>query len=193
MATATAAPAAGAPAAKGGKKKLLIIIGGVVLLLAIAGGVAAVLVMKNKAAAAAAAEDDEYADKPRLKPAPLIDPKTAPAFLPLDPFTVNLADRNADRYAQVTITLQLSDPKQADVFKAFMPAVRNNVLMLLSQKSAEELLQPDGKTQLAQQIRKEASRALGIEVDEEPEGSKRRRAPVALPVSAVHFSTFIIQ
>ena len=31
-----------------------------------------------------------------------------PAFVPLDPFTVNLADREAERYAQVGITLELA-------------------------------------------------------------------------------------
>ena len=199
MSTASAAPPADAAAApKGGnKKKLLIIVAAVVALLVVGGGAAAFLVMKNRAAAEAAAEDGEAPPKKReAKPAPVKDPKQAPAFMPLDPFTVNLADRNADRYAQIAITLELSDPAQADVIKAYMPAVRNNVLMLLSHKSSAELLEHDGKLQLAEQIRKETARALGFDVEDDEEDTakkKRRRAPVELPVTAVHFGTFIIQ
>lgn len=199
MSTASAAPAAAAPAAsKGGnKKKLLIIVAAVVALLVVGGGAAAFLVMKNRAAAeAAAADDDEAAPKKReAKAPPVKDAKHAPAFMPLDPFTVNLADRNADRYAQIAITLELSDPAQADVIKAYMPAVRNNVLMLLSHKTSAELLEHDGKLLLAEQIRKETARALGFEIDDEDDSSKkkRRRAPAELPVAAVHFGTFIIQ
>lgn len=201
MSAATAAPEAAAP--KGGKKKLLIIIGAVVLVLLLGGGGAVFMMMKNKAAAeAAAAEDDGHA-KPAKKEAKAAaahvrDPKTAPTFVPLDPFTVNLADRDAERYAQIGIALEIDDPKQADAIKAFMPVIRNNILLLLSHKTAAQMMDHDGKIKLAEQIQKEASRALGAEIDDDEEDDgkakkKRKRAPVALPISAVHFSNFIIQ
>ena len=204
MSTATAAPEAGAAAPKGGKKKLMIIIGAVVLLLVLGGGGAAFMMMKNKAAAeAAAAEEDGGTGKAHKKEAkaahaPVRDPKTAPTFVPLDPFTVNLADRDAERYAQIGIALELDDPKQGDAIKAYMPVIRNNILMVLSHKTSAELMERDGKEKLAEQIQKETSRALGVDVDDDEEDDgkskkKRRRAPVALPVTAVHFSNFIIQ
>jgi flagellar protein FliL len=203
MSTATAAPEAGAAAPKGGKKKLMIIIGAVVLLLILGGGGAVYVMMKNKAAAAAAAEadgeDGGKAGKKEAKPAAQVrDPKAVPTFIPLDPFTVNLADRDAERYAQVGIALEMEDVKQGDAVKAYMPVIRNNILLLLSQKTASELMEREGKEKLAQQIRKETSRALGVEVDDEEEEDskpkkKKKRAPVQLPVTAVHFSNFIIQ
>lgn len=204
MSTATAAPEAGAAAPKGGKKKLMIIIGAVVLLLLVGGGGAAYVMMKNKAAAAAAAEaegeDGGKAGKKEAKgtPAQVRDPKAVPTFIPLDPFTVNLADRDAERYAQVGIALEMEDVKQGDAVKAYMPVIRNNILMLLSHKTAAELMEREGKEKLAQQIRKETSRALGVEVDDEEEEDpkpkkKKKRPPVQLPVTAVHFSNFIIQ
>jgi flagellar FliL protein len=203
MSAASAAPDAAA-APKGGKKKLLIIIGAVVLVLLLGGGGAVFMMMKNKAAAEAAAAEEEADGKPSKKEpkgaaATVRDPKTAPTFVPLDPFTVNLADRDAERYAQIGVSLELDDPKQADAIKAFMPVIRNNILMLLSQKTAAELMEHDGKLKLATQIQKESSRALGVEVEDEEEEDdakakkKRRRAPVVLPITAVHFSTFIIQ
>jgi flagellar FliL protein len=203
MSTATAAPEAGAAAPKGGKKKLLIIIGAVVLLLLLGGGGAAYVMMKNKAAAAAAeaeGEDGGKAGKKEAKgaPAQVRDPKSVPTFIPLDPFTVNLADRDAERYAQVGIALEMENVKQGDAVKAFMPIIRNNILMLLSHKTAAELMEREGKEKLAQQIRKETSRALGVEVDDEDEEDpkpkkKKKRPEVPLPVTAVHFSNFIIQ
>jgi flagellar FliL protein len=63
----------------------------------------------------------------------------------------------------------------------------------------------DGKKKLAERIRRETSRALGVEVeDEEPAAEaeadtakkptkKKRKAEPALPVTGVHFSNFIIQ
>ena len=124
----------------------------------------------------------------------------APVFVPLDPFTVNLADRQADRYAQVGITLEIEDAKTGDEIKAFMPAIRNNVLMAIGDRTAADLLGREGKALLAERIRREASRALGYEVDAGSPGrrragrrARRPKAPAALPVKAVHFSNFIIQ
>lgn len=212
MSTATAAPEAGAaPAAKGGKKKLMIIIGAAVFLLAAIGG-GAVFYLKNKAAAeaAAAAAEEEggtpAAHKDSAHKAGTRDPKHPPTFVPLDPFTVNLADREAERYAQIGVSLELDDPKQADAIKAFMPVIRNNILMVLSHKTSAEMLERDGKTKLAHEILIETARALGVEVEDEAEDEdakaaedakkkkkKKRKAPVVLPVTAVHFSNFIIQ
>lgn len=84
---------------------------------------------------------------------------TSPVFVPLDPFTVNLADRQADRYAQVGITLEIEDAKTGDEIKAFMPAIRNNVLMAIGDRTAADLLGREGKALLAERIRREASRA----------------------------------
>jgi flagellar FliL protein len=198
MSTAAAAEVA---APKKGKKKLLIIVGAIVALL-LAGGVA--MMMMKKSAAAADAEDG--ADTEHAAPAKAAgkhDPKAAPTFAPLDPFTVNLADRDAERYAQVGITLELADPHVADQVKAYMPAIRNNILMALAEKTATQLMDREGKAKLAEQIRRETSRAMGVEVadPDEEEGDKpkattkkkKKKAEAELPITAVHFSNFIIQ
>ena len=157
-AAATAVDAA--PPAKG-KKKLIIIIA-VALLVVLGGGGAALMMMKSKASAEAeeGADDAAPAKKSAAKP----DPKAAPVFVPLDPFTVNLADRNADRYAQIAVTLELNDPALELQIKTYMPAIRNNVLLAMADRTAEELLARDGKEQLARRIMRETSRALGYEV-----------------------------
>ena len=71
-----------------------------------------------------------------------------PVFVPLDPFTVNLADKESERYAQVGITLEIEDAKFGDQLKLYMPAIRNNILMVLAHKRSSDLLERSGKEKL---------------------------------------------
>lgn len=197
MSTATATADAPAAAPGKGKKKMILITAAVALLLVVAFGVAAVLLLKKNADDGEdGAADQEVSAAVEAGQAGTRDLKHPPTFVPLDPFTVNLADKEADRYAQVGMTLELDDPATGDAIKAFMPAIRNNILMVLAHKTSAELLERDGKTELAQEIRREAARALGIEpVVQAPAGSRKKlpAEPVSMPVAAVYFSTFIIQ
>lgn len=180
MSAASAAAASDAPTVPGkGKKRLLIalIVGGVLLLLALAGGAAVLMMNQRAAAAAAGADDTEVADEAPKKAVR----KGPPTFAPLDPFTVNLADRDAERFAQIGITLELEAAKDAETVKQFMPAIRHNVLMVLAHKTAAELLERDGKLKLADEVRREALRALEADDADDP------------PVRSVQFSTFIVQ
>ena len=210
MSAAPAATANAASAAKGGKKKLIIIMAAVLVLVLGGGGAAFFLMKKNPAEGEETADEGDgrhaKADAPAAKAKPKHDAKRPPIFLPLDPFTVNLADRDSERYAQVAVTLELDDSKTADDLKLYMPAIRNNILMVLSHKTAEQLLTREGKQKLATAILYASVRPLGYEVDEEeadPEDpapdtpakkkKKKKAAPPVLPVTAVHFSNFIVQ
>jgi flagellar FliL protein len=198
---ATQAAAAEAPAAGGGKKKLIIVIAAVLLLVLIGGG-AAVFLLKKKAPADGE-EGEDAAAATHTPAAPKVDPKHPPVFVPLDPFTVNLADKEVDRFAQIGITLEVADAKTGDMLKNFMPAIRGNILMLLSHKSAVELLTREGKEKLAREINRESVRPLGIELEDEEEEAaqddspkkkkKKKKAAVVSPILNVHFSTFIVQ
>ncbi len=193
--TATATDA-GAPAK--GKKKLIIIAGGGVLVLVLA--VVAVMMLTKKPA-----QDAEGDEAPAKAAVAKRDPKAVPVFVPLDPFTVNLADREAERYAQVGITLEVVNQQVGDQMKVYMPAIRNNILMALADRTAADLQTREGKQLLAVKVMRETSRALGYEVEDEEtaadedeppaKGKKKKKkpAPPELPVTAVHFSNFIIQ
>jgi flagellar protein FliL len=182
------APPEDAQPAGRGKKRMLLIIAGVVLVLLLAGGGAAWW-MLNKTPAAdedaelAAADADDPAEEGKVRKKKG-DKKQVPVFLPLEMFTVNLGDREAERYAQVGVTLELSDAKTSDVLKAYMPAIRNDVLMLLAHKKAAELQERSGKLELAREIRRAAMKPLD-DGDHESDDDA--------PVRAVHFSSFIIQ
>lgn len=201
---ATAAPAADAAPPKAGSKKKLIIIIAAVLVLVLAGGGAALLLLKKKAPAEG--EEGEGEDMPAAHAPAAQAPKpgTPPVFVPLEPFTVNLADKDVDRFAQVGVTLEVVDAKFGEQVKAFMPAIRSNILMVLSHKTSAELLSREGKVQLAKEINRESVRPMGIEleadeseaVDEEaPKKSKKmkKKAASPSPILNVHFSNFIVQ
>jgi len=203
----SAAPAAAqGEAPKKGSKKLIIIIAAVLSVLLIGGGVGAFMLMKGGHEEAAEGQDADYEDeapsKKRAADAAPKDKGAPPAFVPLDPFVVNLADRESERFAQVGITLQVDDPKMADEIKAYMPAIRNAVLLILSHKTAAELLTPEGKTKLAEEVAREAARAMGYEIEEpeeeEPEEApkkkrKRKKVEPYNPITHVHYANFIIQ
>jgi flagellar FliL protein len=209
------APAVDAPVTRRPKKKL-IVIGAVVLALVLALGAGAVVFLKQRAAHAAAAADEDAASSESSTPATATATKGAPFYLPLDPFILNLADKEADRYLQIGITFELDSSMTGDQIKAYMPAIRNAVLLILANKTSKDLLNREGKEQLALEIQREAVRPMGIEtagpepvtmvpaVDasapasasaaESAKAKPRRRADAQRnPIQHVHFSSFIIQ
>jgi len=210
-AAAVAADATPAGKKPGGKKKLVIMIAVAAIVLG-GGGVGALVYMKKqKAAAEAAAADDGDADVAPVKAAEKKKKGEKPVFVPMDPFVVNLADHEADRYAQIGITLEVPDEKVSEDIKTYLPAIRNNILLLLAHKSSADLAGGDGKELLAKQIRREALRAMGEEVgdDDDTEAApaatadgasaparkkKKKKAEAAdAPIRSVQFSSFIIQ
>ncbi|MFT4099683.1 MAG: flagellar basal body-associated FliL family protein [Burkholderiaceae bacterium] len=170
------------------KPMMLLIIAGAVLLLG-AGGAGAWFFMQNQPA-----DPATLAEAQRKK-----DVKTR-VFVPLDTFTVNLADETEARLAQIGVVLQVRDGATADEIKAAMPMVRSRVLMILSSKMARDLLSAEGKQQLALQI----GDATAILLGRQPEpvrqlgaasGGDAASLPVAAaePLVRVNFSQFLVQ
>lgn len=175
-------------------KKMLIIILGAVLVLVLGGGGAFFYISKQRAAAAE--EGDEGGS---AKSSAHGAPKLAPAYLPLDNMVVNLADPGGERVAQIGITLEVTDAHAADTVKAFLPTIRSGILMLISQRTADELLKPEGKQQLAKDILREATLPFGggddNGHDEAPAKKKKdtKSGHGDIPVVGVLFSSFIVQ
>jgi flagellar FliL protein len=188
------APAAEAAKPAKSKKMLIIIVAAVVVLLG--GGGGAWFLLKPKADAAE-------------EPAAHAKPAAPPTFLPLESMVVNLADPGGDRFAQIGITLEITDPHAADQVKAFMPVIRSGILMTISQRTTQELLGVEGKEKLALDIKREVSTPLGFEDEEEeaeePEvkpakkgakakaDKKPKKKAAPNPIKRVLFSSFIVQ
>ena len=159
-----AEPAETADAAPAGKskKKLFVVIGAVVVLLG-GGGAAAWFLTRSS---------------PPPGDAKFEAPK-APVFLPLETFTVNLQG-DEQKYLQTDITLQMADEAQVDTFKQQMPRVRSRLLALLSSKHAAELVSPENKKKLTQEIMAQLNQPFY------PHGKPQQ-------VVDVLFTTFVIQ
>jgi len=208
--SAAAAAADAVPAKSGGKKKLVLMVAVAAIVLG-GGGVGALVYMKKQKAAAeaAAAEDGDAADAAPAKHEKKKKKGEKPVFVPMDPFVVNLADPDADRYAQIGIVLEVPDEHAGEEIKTYLPAIRNNILLLLAHKSSADLAGGDGKELLARQIRRESLKAMGEEVDEDDEAApaaegasaaaparkkkKKKSVEDNAPIRSVQFSSFIIQ
>ena len=206
-----AAAAADAPVAKAGGKKKLVLMVAVAALVLGGGGVGALVYMKKQKAAAeeaAAAAEDGDGDAAPAKHEAKKTHAEKPVFVPMDPFVVNLADHEADRYAQIGITLEVNDEHVGEEIKNYMPAIRNNILLLLAHKSSADLAGGEGKELLAKQIRREALKAMGEEVEDDEDDAaaasaaaggpakkkkKKKAAAAEAPIRSVQFSSFIIQ
>ena len=152
---------AAAPAKPAGKGKLILILSLVLGAAASGGGVW--FYMKSQAPHTAEAE---------------VKKKPAPVFVPLDNFTVNLADR--EHYLQVGVTFEVHTAHDADAMKLNMPILRSKILLLLSSKNANELSSPEGKTALMGELVAQAKEAVTEPASQEG-------------IETVHFSAFVIQ
>ena len=178
---------ADAPPKKG--KKLLIIILAAVLVLALGGGGAAYILLKKSDHADDG--DEDVAEEPvkSKKKEKKKDHGAPPAFVNLEPFTVNLVPETGDQYLQVALSLELEDALQEPALKAQMPKIRNNLTLLLSSKKASELLPKEGKEHLAEALKDEINTII-----EPPKKNKKGEVSAAEgPVKSVLFTSFIIQ
>lgn len=194
MSAKAATPAdVSAPPAKKGRKGLII---GLLAFLLIAGGAGggAWMYLGKKADVA----DDEMAEEAAVAPK-----RVEPSFVPLDQFTVNLADEPGDRFIQVSMTLEIGNKEAAERVKTILPPVRNSILMLLSSKKATDVLSVSGKERLAAQVAELVGAHLGWHPPAATNGAAIETTPGAPqprqarqrpnPVERVHFAHFIVQ
>lgn len=152
-----------APKKKG--KSLILIIGAVLLLGGSAGG--AWYFIKGKA------------HDPHKVAAP--PPPPPPVYVDLEPFTVNLLPHGDDTFAQVGMSIKLSDDSVVEKIKAHMPEIRNKILLLLSSQTAEELATLEGKQHLSKAVLTEIKHPLSHDAEK------------AKKVQEVLFTSFVIQ
>lgn len=171
-------PAGDAPAPKkSGKLKLIIIIA-VVMVVLIAGGVIAFLLMTKPKAEHAAAP--AAAAAPEAKPAE----HTAPIYMAIDPFTVNLVSDAGDQYLQVALTLDLSSNDAQEKARQYMPKLRNDLTVHLASQKPTELATKEGKQKLAEEVRSLINKTVDPSLKDKAAGSAVRE---------VLFTSFIIQ
>lgn len=182
-----AKPEAEEPVKAAPKRKKMMLIGGIVfLILALVGGGAWFVLSKNK-------HVDGDAEVTVQE-----EPKGPPTFFPLESMVVNLADPGGEKVAQVGITLELADAKTSETIKMYLPSIRSSILLLISQRTSQELLQIEGKEKLAADIVREASQPFGLPAKSSSSSKSKKKnndknATDSNPVRGVLFSSFIVQ
>lgn len=129
------------------KKKLFLIIGAVVLVLLLAGAVAAWYLLQNKPAS----EDGK--DPAGQVPVPALNQQTQIGpMVNIDEFIVNIISGDVAHYVKASITVELTNVEvQAEVAQR-MPQMRDAILLLISNKTYEELQDLQGKKQLKAEL-----------------------------------------
>ncbi len=158
------------------KKKpvLLFIIIGVVVLLAAGGGAFFFLYSApsdEQVAEEIAQEEGQKETAPKKKDAHEIG-----VTIPLNPFVVNLADPKARHFLKVTIVLEVDSDATKEEVDHLMPVIRNDILMLLSSQTLEDVISLEGKIRLRDGISARVNRIIG--------GDK---------LLNVYFDTFVVQ
>ncbi len=148
-------------AKSGGKKKLIFILIPVMLLL-IGGGAGAYFFVFHK--------------KKEKKEAPPVAPQKIGIMYDLGSFLVNLADKNANTYAKVSITLELSNQKVQEEVVKRLPIIKDAVINLLSSKTYDQIKTPEGKEELRLELIKRINAIL-----------------VTGGVQDIYFTQFIVQ
>jgi flagellar FliL protein len=177
-----AAPAPDA-AKKKGKGKLVVLLVAA-LVLALGGGAAAYFFIgrdggnKNKAAKAKGGGHGEHEEAAHEEAEAEDEPAHEPAVVALPTFTVNLADKDAQRYLRTTVSLVVNDPEKAASLSGGgsehksagepvrIAMARSAILELLTTKTADELMTAEGKQELKKGIAERASKAFRFKVND---------------------------
>ncbi len=127
-------------------KKLLLIIGAAVLIILIGGGVTAYLLMKS-------AENEESADPGQRVPVPVVNPQAdIGPTVDIAEFVVNIISDQETHYVKSALTIELTNEQAKDEMNRRMPQVRDAILLLVSNKTFEELRDLQGKKQLKAEL-----------------------------------------
>jgi len=131
----------------GGKKKLFIILAVVILVLLLGGGFGAWYFMKVKAA------PDEKKDPAQQVPVPALGQQAQIGpMVNIDEFIVNIISGDAAHYVKASITVELTNELVKTEVEQRMPQVRDAILLLIGNKTYEELQDLQGKKQLKAEL-----------------------------------------
>lgn len=79
----------------------------------------------------------------------------------LEPFVVNLSDPTGTRFLKVSLQLELAGPSVMEKAKTKTPQIRDAIITLLTSKTSDALISPEGKLQLKDEINIRINQVLG--------------------------------
>jgi flagellar FliL protein len=155
----------------GNKKKLFLIIGLAVLVVLAGAGTAAFFLMKKAPDPPETKEPAKHVPVPELNPAADIGP-----MVNIEEFIVNIISGDTAHYVKASLTIELSSEEGKGEAEKRMPQMRDAILLLIGNKTFEELQDLQGKKQLKAEITSKINSFLK-----------------AGKVKAVYFTNFVVQ
>lgn len=153
MAKEPEAAEGGATPKKKSKMLLVIILGMAVLLLGGGGFFAYTQLLK------APAVDAENPEGPA--PAGAKKPEeVGGAMYALDPFIVNLSDAKGKRYLKVKVEIELDNEEAVAIAEKYKAKMRDMVIMMLTSLTFEEVMTPEGKMRVKDELLERFSRIM---------------------------------
>jgi flagellar FliL protein len=105
----------------------------------------------------------------------------APIYVDLaPPFTVNFRGTRGPRFLQISVEAMTREPEVEDLLKQHMPVIRNQLVLLFSSQSYENLDKREGKEKLIQETLETIQGVL-------------RKASGRQGIEAVYFTSFVMQ
>lgn len=132
----------------GGGKKLLIIIAAVLILLLAGGGAGYFFLVHNPAQAKKAEESKAAA---LVKPIP--EEASIGPMVEIKEFVVNIISTDSPHYVKAALSLELDKETTLDEVNKRMPQIRDAILLLIGNKTFEELQDIQGKNQVKAELK----------------------------------------
>lgn len=156
----------------GKKKMIIIIVAALVLLLALGGGTAFYFMKKKQAEEEAKKKDPGLeVPVPELNPAATIGP-----MVDINEFIVNIISDEANHYVKASLTIELTNEPVKEELNQRMPQIRDSILLLVGNKTYEELQDLQGKKQLKAELTSKINSILQTG-----------------KVKAIYFTDFVVQ
>ncbi len=94
----------------------------------------------------------------------------------MEPFLVNLADPGQLRYLKVTLHVESNQEKVSEEYEKRVPQLRDAILIILSGKCYKDIMNPEGKTVLREEIKGKLNQLL-----------------ITFKVQNIYFTEFVVQ
>lgn len=132
----------------GGKKKLIIIIAAAVILL-LGIGIAVYFLFLKKPPP----EEESQNKQVEMVQPPVEDQADIGPMVDIKEFIVNIISEEGTHYVKASLTLELSNEEVLEEAKKRMPQIRDAVLLLIGNKTFEELQDLQGKKQIKAELK----------------------------------------
>ncbi|KJR96309.1 MAG: flagellar basal body protein FliL [Desulfobulbaceae bacterium BRH_c16a] len=155
----------------GNKKKMFLIIGIIVLVLLAGAGTAAFFLLKKSPDTKEQQNPASQVSVPELNQMAQIGP-----MVNIEEFIINIISADTPHYVKATFAIELTNEEVKTEVELRMPQMRDAILLLIGNKSFEELQDLQGKNQLKAEITSKINSFL--------KSGK---------VKAVYFTNFVVQ